>query len=657
MRRGISGLCTLLVLAGLAALIPALAGAADGDVGYEGASYGGTGTPTGNKRAESVLWFNDGSWWAHMWDAATYDFHIFRLDAATQAWVNTKVVTETRSNTHGDVLWDGAHLYVASYQFVNDELAAVSGYPSQLSRFSYDTVTKSYLLDSGFPVLINNMKTETLVIDKDSTGKLWATWQQDDQIYVNTTTGSDLTWGTPFPLAVEGTSVTVDDTSSVVAFGGDKIGIMWSNQSTDRDAMWFAVHQDGDPDSTWTASRTAIQGSSTADDHMNLKSLATDSGGRVYAAIKTSFTSSTQPLIMLLVRDPATGDWASNTIGRVSDCPNRPTVLIDEENRVLHAYYTAPGPPSYGCTSSGGAIHEKTSPLDAISFPVGEGTPVMQDADSPYLHNVSSTKQNVTSRTGIALLAINASTKRYWHSFQALPASAPTTTTTTTTSTTTTSTTTTTAAPTTTTTTTAPTTTTTTAPPPPLAKVPAAPTDLTAAPGNTTAELTWTAPADGGSAITGYRVYRGTSPGSGALVGSPGATATTFSDSGLTNGATYFYRVTAVNEVGEGPYSNEASVTPQSAPSAPLDLRASPAKGKGVALSWTEPTSPGGPITEYRIYRSSTSGAETFLVSVGNVTTYKDTAVTRGSTYFYKVSAVGAGGEGPLSNEAAAKAA
>ena len=70
---------------------------------------------------------------------------------------------------------------------------------------------------------------------------MWATWQQDNQIYVNRTlNGDDHTWGTPFVLPVGGTSVTVDDNSAVVAFAGNKIGVMWSNETTSNDAMFFA---------------------------------------------------------------------------------------------------------------------------------------------------------------------------------------------------------------------------------------------------------------------------------------------------------------------------------------------------------------------------------------------------------------------------------
>ena len=423
-RSGLRALWSLVGLpalfAGLLLALPSSAEAATGDVGYQDQSFSGTGTPTGTKRAESVLWWNDGSWWADMWSTAAQDFHIYRLNLSTQTWQDTGVTIDTRSNTHADVLWDGGHLYVASHEFVADEQSAQSGSPSYLFRFSYNTSTKSYSPDSGFPVQINNMSTETLVIDKDSTGKLWATWQQNNTIYLNRTmNGDDHLWGTPFALPNPAANVTVDDNSALIAFGGNKMGIMWSNQGSSNYAMWFAVHQDGASDTTWSAGEQALSGSGSADDHINLKSLQADGSGRVFAATKTSNTSSSSALIMLSVRSGA-GVWSRYPIALVSDCPNRPIVLIDEQNNVLHTFYTAPGPPSYACNSSGGAIYEKTSPLNSVSFAPGSGTPVIVDADSPFVHNASSTKQNVNGTTGIVVLAINGDTGYYWHHYEAL---------------------------------------------------------------------------------------------------------------------------------------------------------------------------------------------------------------------------------------------
>src|ERR671915_781356 len=159
---------------------------APGDIGFEGPSSVGAGSaPTGSK-PESKLWWNDGFWWASMWHAASGDFHIFRLDQGTQTWVDTGVALDDRPSTRADTLWDGAagKLYVASHRFSE---SPATGFPSRLYRFSYDAATNTYTRDSGFPVLINNFRTETLVIDKDSTGQLWATWVQGGKVWVNRT--------------------------------------------------------------------------------------------------------------------------------------------------------------------------------------------------------------------------------------------------------------------------------------------------------------------------------------------------------------------------------------------------------------------------------------------------------------------------------------
>lgn len=96
------------------------------------------------------------------------------------------------------------------------------------------------------------------------------------------------------------------------------------------------------------------------------------------------------------------------------------------------------------------------------------------------------------------------------------------------------------------------------------ATVPGAPT-LSATAGDGKVDLSWTTPGDGGSAITGYNVYRGTSSGSHSLLASLGVT-NAYTDTAVTNGNTYYYAVTAVNAVGEGAKSNEVSATPASVP-------------------------------------------------------------------------------------------
>ncbi|MFL5642685.1 MAG: DNRLRE domain-containing protein [Chloroflexota bacterium] len=392
-------LIAVLLVLGASPLWTLAARADPGDIGFQGPSSAGAGTaPTGQK-PESKLWYAGGIWWSILYTSSGH--HIERLDRTTDTWIDTGVVVDTRANSRADTLWDGQHLYIASHV---SSTSPATGYPSRLYRYTYNASARSYTLDAGFPATINNERSETLVIDRDSTGTLWATWVRGGRVYIARTTGSDTQWGAPFTPAVKGsTTLSSDDISSVVAFGPGHIGVMWSNQADS--AMYFAVHDDGDATTTWDGSRTAIQGPNEADDHINLKSLQADGSGRVFAAVKSSQTAAAAPLIRLLVRDTG-GDWASYTFGRVRDHHTRPIVLLDDVQGVLHMFATS--------DENGGSIYEKTTRIDSISFPEGLGTPVIRDASSLEMNNVTSTKQNVNPSTGLIIAASNDVTQRYW---------------------------------------------------------------------------------------------------------------------------------------------------------------------------------------------------------------------------------------------------
>src|SRR5262249_55844667 len=130
-----------------------------------------------------------------------------------------------------------------------------------------------------------------------------------------------------------------------------------------------------------------------------------------------------------------------------------------------------------------------------------------------------------------------------------------------------------------------------------------------------------------------------------------------WTDSTAVNGTTYFYKVSAVNSVGEGVRSNELSATPVASatvPGAPTLNSASGSNGS-VLLSWSVPGSNGGAaITGYKVYRGISAGGGTVLATGGNVTSWTDTAVANGTTYYYKVPAVNSVGESARSNELSA---
>ncbi|MEI6796523.1 MAG: fibronectin type III domain-containing protein, partial [Methanomassiliicoccales archaeon] len=184
--------------------------------------------------------------------------------------------------------------------------------------------------------------------------------------------------------------------------------------------------------------------------------------------------------------------------------------------------------------------------------------------------------------------------------------------------------------------------------------VPSAPTLNTATAGINLVHLTWIAPSsNGGSAITGYKVFYGTSSTPSTQFGAVLSAATSAIDvTGLSAGTLYSFGVAAVNLAGDSPLSNVLTALPYDLPGAPTNLAAGPGNAL-VTLTWNAPASNGAGIAYYSIYRGLTSGTEVPL-AVSSFATYSDGAVTNGVTYYYKVSAVNAAGEGPLSSEASA---
>lgn len=170
---------------------------------------------------------------------------------------------------------------------------------------------------------------------------------------------------------------------------------------------------------------------------------------------------------------------------------------------------------------------------------------------------------------------------------------------------------------------------------------PPAPAGLAATPGDGQVSLSWTA----SPGATTYNVKRGTTSG-GPYTQILRVSATRAMEMGLTNGSSYYYVVSAVNENGESGNSAEAAGTPQTAPPpAPTGLTA--VTTSNVALSWN--ASPG--ATSYNVKRSTSDGGPYSTVSSPTTTSYADNDVTAGTTYYYVVSAVNAAGQSPNSSQ------
>lgn len=380
-------------------------------VGFQGPSYSGASSePTGSK-PQSKLWVTpDRIWWANMWNSLTGRYEIHRLDRSTRKWVPTGTATDARGNSKADAMWDGQHLYLATA----GPSASASGDSARLLRYTYDPASRTYALDPGFPHTLTAGGMLAVVMEKDTTGRLWITYTRAGKVYVSHSTTSDTTWTAPYVLPVAGAANLLgEDISAVVSFNG-KIGVMWSNQVDG--AMYFASHLDGQPDGAWTAG-AAIKEPEIADDHINLKSLQADERGQVYAATKTSLNTATAPLTLLLVLDN-NGNWQRHTFGRVQDDHTRPMVTIDRGNDTVYVMASSP-------CCGGGKVYYKKSSLRNISFSSGLGTLFMEDGTGAKVNNVSGTKQEVTADTDIVALAGVESRKLYWHNELDLASATP----------------------------------------------------------------------------------------------------------------------------------------------------------------------------------------------------------------------------------------
>ena len=198
---------------------------------------------------------------------------------------------------------------------------------------------------------------------------------------------------------------------------------------------------------------------------------------------------------------------------------------------------------------------------------------------------------------------------------------------------------------------------------------PAAPVGLTAAGGDQKLTLTWTAGGDGGSAITGWQTCHvdGTNGcASTSDVGSDGWTAITGSNasttehtvgstqSPLTNGTAYIYRVRAANAIGNGAPAQANSVTPGKVPTAPVRVQAT-AKDASVTITTTAPADDGdSDITSYEVRKMEAGGTFDAWETLSKTGNGDVTGLTNGVTYTFEVRAVNAYGPGPGKESASA---
>jgi hypothetical protein len=338
------------------------------------------------------MWYNDGLWWGVFSDTSLgLYFYKLQNNTATKG-----ALVDSDDQGKPDVLWDGNNLFVMIRKSVS--LAT-------LYKFSYDSSAQVYVLNPDFPVALNlsGGSSDALVMEKDSTGKLWATYTgtqgalSDGKIHVIWSTSADHeVWNTTGAELESGLTPNTTEISAITHFQGNKIGVAWSNRPAKEIA--FRFHVDGEAETTWSAKEIIDSGlgprglGPVSNDHVSIQS-APD--GRVFLVARDSDRNlSFEARIWLYVRTAA-GIWGSKTIVEpdLNRGTTRPILVLDVGSDRIFVLYHDDSP------SGTGLNYITQSPMTNPSFSVP-----CAFSDTPA-NNLTSTKQNVTANTRLIVAA------------------------------------------------------------------------------------------------------------------------------------------------------------------------------------------------------------------------------------------------------------
>ena len=201
---------------------------------------------------------------------------------------------------------------------------------------------------------------------------------------------------------------------------------------------------------------------------------------------------------------------------------------------------------------------------------------------------------------------------------------------------------------------------------------PSAPSALTLTVGDTQLTVVWSAPFNGGSAITGYDVYYCDTTDTANPCSNDDSwtdashydTTTTATITGLTNDTAYKVRVRATNDNGTGGWSPSATGTPAAPPDAPGGIAFVSGNGS-LTVNWDTPTTNGATITGYKVRHCDSSDSDddcysdyddwTTKTLTGTSTTTTISGLTNGNDILVEVQATSNQGTSSWSSQETGK--
>jgi hypothetical protein len=169
-------------------------------------------------------------------------------------------------------------------------------------------------------------------------------------------------------------------------------------------------------------------------------------------------------------------------------------------------------------------------------------------------------------------------------------------------------------------------------------------------PPSTAVSLIWS---EATSVVTGFNIERSTDGTNYSYLGYAAPTALSYTDSTLSAGQNYYYKLYAYNTAGNSAFSNivcSSGSCATAVPPAPTNLVATLSSSTSASLTWSQATSV---VSGFNIERSTNGSTYAYVgYSPGSTFSFTDTSITAGQTYYYLVYAFNAVGNSGFSNQA-----
>lgn len=393
-----------LALAAVAGLVlasspPALA-APVAPQSYQGAPYTSQMLrPPTSEANQSKLWFHAGAWWGLMAENTGRVVRVHEL-MPDHTWRPTSAVVNADAFDAGDAAPDGDTVHVTSRQS-NGWLTYV--------RLRFDPAARDYTATA--PVLVSDKGLRAPAdIVKDTTGRLWISLDTAAGLQVITSGDAGQTWSASNTLG-DITTGSSSESAALVAYD-NRVGILWSNPLTG--SFEFAYHRDGEDPLIWT--RETARTGTRVGDHTSLKRVDGENGDTLVAAVTLAPADVGAPpdtvMTELLVRTPD-GRWSSTPVSTVADGLDQPTLAVDVTSRTLNLLAVQDDD-----------VVVKQASLDDLQFPQGPGKVFLQGGKG-RMYFPTTTKEPVSARTGLVVLASDQGALRYRHAEAAIPSPEP----------------------------------------------------------------------------------------------------------------------------------------------------------------------------------------------------------------------------------------